>query len=162
MGYRPVSIPLDLEDFRDEDNPENSLKVRVISPSIREGERMNAGKLDNETREQFGNVCWGFLVPKIESWNLDDQDGLPVTLPRLVGRDIEDPQERLAAQVEHLRDQDENVVLAIFREWRLATLTKKADTPEGKASETRSTPGPDASAQMAPPDLRELESQIPM
>lgn len=163
MGYRPASIELDLPEFRDDVQPENSLRVFVLAPSIREGERMNGGQLEGETREDFGRVCWGYLVPKILRWTLEDIQGRPVALPSDVGLDIADPVERLAAQVEHLRDQDENVILAIFKAWRLASLTPKRDTPEGKDSSVPSTTGHDASPRNdATPDLRELEFEIPM
>lgn len=163
MGYRPVVIPLDLPEFADEDNPGDSLRVSVVAPSVRQGERMNAGRLDGESSEQFANTCWGFLVPKIRSWNLEDDKGEPVPLPSQVGLDIADPERRLAAQVEHLRDQDENVVYAIFKAWRIASLTPKENTAEGKDSATPSTSGHDESSPSGTNwDIRELESQIPM
>lgn len=164
MGFKPLIHPLDLPEYAGEDF-EDDLVVKVISPSIKEGQLINAGRREasgddpGETSEDYMRRVFGYLAPKIRFWNLEDEQGNRAALPRDVGLDEPDPAKRLALQVDHLYEQDENIVLAVYHAWRMVGLTKKASTDEGKENETPSTPGPDASPQV---DLRQLESQIPM
>ncbi len=178
MGYQSPIHRLELPDFKGETDAD-SLIVKVISPSAREGGDLNAGRRTvvekdgterDETSGEYMHRAMRYLAPKIRSWNLEDTDtGAPVPLPRDltwaddIGGKL-DQDERLDRMVEHLMEQDENIVLAIYHAWRLAGIPKKAETPEGKDSETPSTPGLDASPGNAVSqewDLRELESQIP-
>lgn len=164
MGYQSPIHPLELPDFQGEDGAD-SLIVRVVSPSAREGGDLNAGRRTiiekdgterEETSTEYMHRAMRYLVPKIRFWNLDDADGKPVPLPRDVSGVLDE-------QVAHLMEQDENIVLAIYHEWRLVGVAKKADTPEGKDSETPSTDGPVASQPSEREwDLRELERSIPM
>lgn len=170
MGYRPSAVPLELEDFQTGDL-DTSLLVKVIAPTVKEGALINAGRATRvvngeevtETSDEYARRCMGYMIPKIKFWNLETEDGEPVPLPSSVGRDIADPDERLQAQLDHLYEQDENVVLAIYGEWRLVGYKKAQrdkDSAEGKDSGAQSTNGHSAS----PPPLtvQELESQIPM
>jgi hypothetical protein len=173
MGYRPTLHQLELAEYQTGD-PDTSLTVKVVAPTMLEAGDMNAGKrtLENgeqESAEAYLRRCMTYLAPKIKSWNLDTEDGVPVSLPSdaadgvvlgLPGSPGRDSSEWKNAAVDHLMRQDENIVLAIYHEWRLVSLPKKKDTPEGKDSTTPSTPGPGASSQEW--DLTELEQQIPM
>lgn len=172
MGYQSPIHRLELPEFRGESD-EDSLIVKVVSPSAREGGDLNAGRRTivekdgterEETSPEYMLRAMSYLAPKIRFWNLDDDEGRPVPLPReLTWVEELDQDERLKRMVGHLMDQDENIVLAIYHEWRLAGIPKKADTPEGKDSETLSTDGPGASQPTAQEwDVRELERQIPM
>lgn len=166
MGYRPKTHTLELASYQTGD-PDTSLIVKVLAPSVKEGALITAGRATlqvdgkevEETSEQYARRCFGYMVPKLRFWNLESELGEPVALPCDVALDEPDPEKRLAKQVDHVYDQDENVILAIYHEWRLVGYAKKADTSEGKDSGTPSTDGPDASAEI---DTRELESQIPM
>lgn len=166
MGYRPKTHTLELAGYQSDD-PDESLIVKVLAPSVKEGALISGGRLTTkvdgkdveETSEQYARRCFGYMVPKLRFWNLETELGEPVALPCDVALDEPDAGKRLARQVDHIYDQDENVILAIYGEWRLVGFAKKAGTDEGKESETPSTTGPDASANV---DLRELESQIPM
>jgi hypothetical protein len=174
MGYKSPIHPLELSEFQGE-NGEDPLIVRVVSPSAREGGDLNAGRRtivekDGTEREEnsaeYMLRAMAYLAPKIRYWNLEDDEGRPIPLPRdLTWVEELDQDERAKRMVAHLMDQDENVVLAIYHEWRLVGMPKKADTPEGKDSETTSTGGPGASPRTEQPqewDVRELERQIPM
>lgn len=174
MGYRPVAIPLELAAYQTGD-PDTTLVVKVVAPSVREGATMNAGRgmvpdgeggEREETADEFQRRCFSYLAPKIMFWTLEDYDGAPETLPRDLPREAGESIEKFRArQVEHLYDLDENIIYDIWLEWRLAGVPKKADTTEGKDSVTPSTPGPGASATNGMPDadlIRELESGIPM
>lgn len=164
MGYRSPIHLLELPDFQGE-TPEESLQVKVIAPSAREASDLNAGRREvaesdgatrQETSAEFMLRAMRYLAPKIRFWNLEDEEEQPIRLPREVSGVTEE-------QVAHLMEQDENIVLAIYSGWREVGLPKKADTDEGKDSETPSTDGPGASPSNGTPvDLRELESQIPM
>lgn len=159
MGYKPVAQLLDLPDFRGDDSGDD-LVVRVIAPSVREAADINFGRREDDENDSYTRRAFGYLVPKIRFWNLETEDGEPVPLPRDVALDEPDPVKRLELQLDHLYDQDENVVIAIYQEWRMVGMPKKReDGDEGKENTTPSTPGPDASP---PLSIRELESQIPM
>lgn len=173
MGYQSPVHRLDLPDFQGEDGGD-PLIVKVVSPSAREGGDLNAGRRTitekdgterEETSGEYMRRAMAYLVPKIRFWNLDDADGNPVTLPReLTWVEEIDQDERVKRMIDHLMEQDENIVLAIYHEWRLVGVPKKADTPEGKDSGTTSTDGPGASPRNEQPqelDLLALERQIP-
>jgi hypothetical protein len=171
MGYKSPIHPLDLPQFRGETD-EDSLVVKVVSPSVREGGDINAGRRTHfvdgeevtETSDQYLRRVMGYLAPKIRFWNLEDEDGRAIPLPRdLTWVEVIDQDERLDRMVDHLFEQDENVILAIYHEWRFVGMPVKAETDEGKDSGTPSTPGPAASANNngSTVDLRALELQIP-
>jgi hypothetical protein len=171
MGYKSPIHPLDLPDFRGETD-EDSLRVKVVAPNVREGATINDGRATitlpdgterQETGEEYSRRAMRFLVPKIRYWNLEEEDGTPIPIPRDIAFPPEASEdERLDLMVAHLYEQDENVVLAIYHEWRMVGMPKKADTDEGKDSETPSIDGPGASPNNDAWDIRELESQIPM
>lgn len=166
MGYRPKTHKLELASYQSGD-PDESLIVKVLAPSVKEGAQITGGRLTlqvdgkdvEETSEQYARRCFGYMVPKLRFWNLENELGEPVALPCDIALDERDADKRLARQVDHLCEQDENVILSIYHEWRLVGYAKKADTDEGKDSATPSTTGPDASAEIS---KQELESQIPM
>lgn len=166
MGYKSPIHTLDLPDHQGETS-EDSLVVKVVAPSAKQSSDLNAGRRTiteadgterQETSGEYMRRAMSYLAPKIRFWNLEDEDGTPVPLPRDVSDDVD-------KQVDHLMEQDENIVLAIYHEWRMAGMPAKEDTEEGKDSETPSTDGPGASqpnAEWPPMDLRDLEAQIPM
>jgi hypothetical protein len=166
MGYKSPIHPLELPDFQGETD-EDSLAVSVVAPNVREGASINAGRATTlidgkeveETGEQYTRRVMRYLAPKIRSWNLEEEDGTPVPLPREVSPGTSE--EALDGQVDHLYEQDENVVLAIYHEWRMVGMPKKAETDEGKDSTTQSTDGPAASSISDDWDIRSLEMQIP-
>ncbi len=171
MGYRSPIHTLELPEYRGETD-DDSLVVKVVAPSIREGSDLNAGRRTNEdgteeTSADYMRRAFTYLAPKIRFWNLEDGDGQPIPLPREVALDA-DPHVRSSRQVDHLYEQDENIILAIYHAWRMVSLPKKADTDEGKDSGPPSTPGPDASplsersGNLSEIDIRELEASIPM
>lgn len=174
MGYKVKAQKLDLPDCVDEDNPEDSLVVWAMLPTIGEGATINAGRikvpdedaeggLREETSEELLRRVFRFMAPKLRSWNLEDDEGRPIPLPRDLYSG--NTPEAITKQVEHLYAQDENTILAIWTAWRSAGLPKKADSDEGKASETPSTSGLDASrpSEISQSwDVRELERSIPM
>lgn len=172
MGYKSPIHRLDLPEFTAQEPGEEDLVVKVVAPSAKESGDLNAGRRtivedDTEREETSGEYmrrAMAYLAPKIRFWNLEYADDVPVPLPRDVGTEWPvGSEKRIDAQVDHLMEQDENIVLAIYHAWRLAGMPAKEDTGEGKESETPSTPGPGASpANDRPWDLRELEMQIPM
>lgn len=176
MGFRVKAQQLELPDYADPDNPADSLIVTAILPTVKEGATINAGRIKiadpdaedgfrMETSGELQRRVFTFMAPKLRSWNLETDEGEPVPLPRELHPGH--TPEALARQVDHLYEQDENVVLAIWMAWRDAGMPKRPESAEGKDSTTPSTPGHDASPpndapSWVPPDLRELESQIPM
>lgn len=175
MGFRSPIHTLGMPDYVDEDDPANSLVVKVVAPSAREAADLNAGRrtitaADGTTREEnqqeFTRRAFAYLAPKIRFWNLEDEDGMPVELPLLVANVELDHDARLALMVDHLMEQDENIVYAIYHEWRLVSLVKKADTDEGKDSAPTSMSGRVESETNGTwptdQDIRELEASIPM
>ncbi len=160
MGYKSPIHLLELKDFQDGDE---GLVVKVVPPNVRESADMNAGRRRNaddsfaETSEDYSRRAFSYLAPKIRFWNLEDEDGRPIALPR-------DARETPEGMVDYLYELDENIVLAIYHEWRLVGMPKPKDSDEGKESGAPSENGPGESSNngMRIPDLRELESQIPM
>jgi hypothetical protein len=167
MGYKSPIHQLDLPDFKSDDPGGDDLLVKVVAPSAKQSGDLNAGRRTiaeadgterEETSVEYMRRAMSYLAPKIRFWNLEDEDGTPVALPRDISGVLDE-------QVNHLMEQDENIVLAIYHEWRMVGMPAKEDTEEGKDSETPSTDGPSASqpnAEWPPADLRELEAQIPM
>lgn len=174
MGYKIKAQELELPGYQSEPDPQDNLIVRAITPTVSEGATINAGRRtkengfdEDETSEAYQRRVMGLMAPKIRFWNLEEEDGTPVPIPLLAPAlqltAEEDTRTRLSRMVDHLYEQDENVVLAIYHAWRLAGLPKRKDTAEGKDSGAPSTPGPDASPRSDEEwDLRELETQIPM
>lgn len=171
MGFKIKPVELELPEYQQEDDPADNLRVFAILPTVNEGATINAGRRTittadgterSETSEEYQRRVMALMVPKIRSWNLEEEDGTPVPVPRELhpGHDAAARE----AQLDHLYAQDENVVLAIYQAWRLAGLPKKAGSEEGKDSATPSMPGPAASPPSDEPewDVRELEVQIPM
>lgn len=171
MGYKVKPVELELPEYQNEDDPADNLQVLAILPTVKEGATINAGRGTvtekdgserDETSEEYQRRVMALMVPKLRGWNLEEEDGTPVPVPRELhpGHDAAARE----AQLEHLYAQDENIVLAIYQAWRLAGLPKKADSKEGKDSATQSMTGHDASPPSAERewDVRELEIQIPM
>lgn len=174
MGYKSPIHTLELPDYADPDDPANSLVVRVVAPSAKEAADLNAGRRTitnpdgttrEETQQEYTRRAFAYMAPKIRSWNLETEDGRPVLLPQDVASADPDPEVRKQAMVDHLMEQDENIVYAIYHEWRLVSLTKKADTEEGKDSDPPSMCGQLESPESDWPtsaDLLELERSLPM
>lgn len=173
MGFRIQAQQLELPEYADKDNPDDSLIVTAILPTVKEGATINAGRAmvpdetaeggeRRETAEELQRRVFGLMAPKLRSWNLESEEGEAVPLPRDLYPG--NSREALAKQVDHLYDQDENAILAIWVAWRSAGMPKKADSDEGKDSAAPSTPGPGASPanDVSEWDMRELEQQIPM
>ncbi len=174
MGYRSPIHRLDLPAYRGETDAD-SLIVRVVPPNVREAGVINAGQFKDdegnfvESRQDYSRRVMTLCAMKIREWNLEDVSGRPIELPREVRDELKrngvSDEEADRAAVDHFYEIDENIVLAIYQEWRLVGMPKPENTGEGKDSGTPSTPGPDESSVNGTPvipDLRELEAQIPM